>query len=342
MFVRNCWYVAAWSEEVQSKLLARTILGEPVVMYRTSDGAVHALQDRCAHRCMPLSKGAVIDDNVVCCYHGLTYAPSGACVRIPGATTVPASLKVASYTVHERYGAVWIWMGDPAQADPASIFACAGVDEQGGGHHYYFPVRANYLLVNDNLSDLLHQAYLHNPSFGGNATPLGEFRPRVHQQEQEMDVSWEWNGIEAPALFGEVGSIAGTSDGWNRSHFRAPSFYINRVGFARAGTGGIDSPLPQGDGKLSLVINQLITPETERTTHFFKIVHCPWPERLVPQLDRFIVNVNKEDIWACEAQQQVIDSSPGAEMHAIPTDVPVVQMHRIVDRLIAAERTSRS
>src|SRR5579871_27553 len=181
MFLRNFWYVGAWSDEVTEKPLARTLLAEAVALFRTSDGRVHALQDRCAHRRMPLSNGRVIEDRLVCAYHGLTYAPSGQCVRVPGQTQTPRGIAVRRFPAVERYGAVWIWMGDPEQADPAKIFRVADVAETGGGHHFYFHVKANYLLINDNLSDLLHQAYLHNPSFGGGANPLGEFNPHVAQ-----------------------------------------------------------------------------------------------------------------------------------------------------------------
>ncbi|HCH55792.1 MAG TPA: hypothetical protein DEV64_01780, partial [Rhodospirillaceae bacterium] len=54
MFVRNAWYVAAWETEISETPLARTILNEPVVMYRATDGIV-ALEDRCCHRALPLS-----------------------------------------------------------------------------------------------------------------------------------------------------------------------------------------------------------------------------------------------------------------------------------------------
>jgi hypothetical protein len=95
--------------------------------------------------------------------------------------------------------------------------------------------------------------------------------------------------------------------------------------------------MPQGAGKISFTVNQLITPETERTTHFFKIVACDWPDRLLPQLDRFIVDVNKEDIWACEEQQKVADQYPDAPMTAIPTDLPVVKMRQTIRRLEAEQ-----
>ena len=84
MFLRNYWYVAAWDHEVQRQsLFSRVILNEPVVFYRTSDGVPVALEDRCCHRHMPLSDGRLEGNNIQCCYHGLVYDPTGACVEVP-------------------------------------------------------------------------------------------------------------------------------------------------------------------------------------------------------------------------------------------------------------------
>ena len=43
----NAWYAAAWDHEVKRSLLARTICGEQLVLYRQPDGRVVALQDAC-------------------------------------------------------------------------------------------------------------------------------------------------------------------------------------------------------------------------------------------------------------------------------------------------------
>ena len=84
-YLRNAWYVAAWSDDlVEGQLLARTILKEPIVLFRKSDGNVAALQDRCPHRFAPLHMGKVVDgDRVQCPYHGLEFNASGACVLNP-------------------------------------------------------------------------------------------------------------------------------------------------------------------------------------------------------------------------------------------------------------------
>ena len=254
MLLRSFWYVAAWSAEISEKPLARTILSEALVLFRTPDGRAHALQDRCAHRRMPLSNGKLVGDTLVCGYHGLSYAASGRCVRIPGQAQAPSDISVRNFPAVERYGALWVWMGEAAQADPAKIFRLADVPEAGGGHPFYFHVKANYLLINDNLSDLLHQAYLHNPSFGGNANPLGEFVPEVQNEGARMVVRWDWKDVQAPGAFAETGRIQDLADGWNYSQFEPPSFYINQPGFATAGTGGLQSVLPQGNGKISFTV----------------------------------------------------------------------------------------
>src|SRR5271154_645098 len=111
MFIRNSWYVAAIPNEVGATPLARTILGDPVVMFRKKDGKVVALRDRCAHRMLPLSLGKVSGDEIQCAYHGFVYDCTGKCVHVPGLKHVPSIAKVQTYPVIERHGYVWIWMG---------------------------------------------------------------------------------------------------------------------------------------------------------------------------------------------------------------------------------------
>ncbi|TGT63233.1 aromatic ring-hydroxylating dioxygenase subunit alpha, partial [bacterium M00.F.Ca.ET.159.01.1.1] len=123
MFLRNCWYVAAWDHEVADRLVPTRILGEDIVLYRRTDGVVAALEDACPHRKLPLSMGRIKGDTVECGYHGLTFDSTGTCTRVPGAEKIPHVACVRSYPIAERYGLLWIWMGEAAKADPDLIFA---------------------------------------------------------------------------------------------------------------------------------------------------------------------------------------------------------------------------
>src|SRR5215475_13117307 len=119
MWIANAWYVAAWSHELKAgQLLARTIIDQPLVLYRTGSGEIVALEDRCCHRFAPLSLGRLEGDDLRCMYHGLKFARDGRCIEIPGQKLIPQSACVRGYPVAQRGSWVWLWMGEPALADP--------------------------------------------------------------------------------------------------------------------------------------------------------------------------------------------------------------------------------
>ena len=142
--------------------------GEPLVFYRTEDeGTPVALHDRCVHRRYPLSESGLDGDRIVCGYHGFTYDTTGACVYVPGQKRVPRTARVASYPVVEQDSLIWVWIGDPALADPQTIpraqhLAAPGWVTVRGME----PIDADYGLLVDNLLDLSHETYLHGGYIG--------------------------------------------------------------------------------------------------------------------------------------------------------------------------------
>ncbi len=170
-FLRNAWYVAAWSDGIgDGQLVPRTIMNEPVVLYRKGNGDVAALEDRCAHRFAPLHMGKIVGgDRIQCPYHGLEYDGSGVCVRNPhGAKNIPARARVKNYPVIEKHKAVWIWMGSaPADAGKIPDFSVLdNVPELHTTKRDSIVIRANYQLITDNLLDLSHTSYLHDGILG--------------------------------------------------------------------------------------------------------------------------------------------------------------------------------
>lgn len=167
MFLHNSWYVAAWAHELGDRPLARTILGEPIVLFRTASGAVGALRDRCPHRHLPLSMGKIVGEDIECGYHGMQFGVGGRCRAIPSQSLVPPSARVRAYPLREKYGWVWIWMGEADAADEALIpdfskltdpaFAAVGKTNH---------VRASYRLLIDNLLDLSHVGFVHTSTIG--------------------------------------------------------------------------------------------------------------------------------------------------------------------------------
>ena len=121
LFPLNAWYAVAWDHEVKHALTPRKLCNLDVVLYRTTAGAVVALEDACWHRLVPLSMGKLRGDDVVCGYHGLVYNAQGRCVHMPSQETINPSACVRGFPVAEKHRYVWVWPGDPAQADVALI-----------------------------------------------------------------------------------------------------------------------------------------------------------------------------------------------------------------------------
>lgn len=200
-FIRNLWYVAAWSHEVgQEKPIGRMVIGEPIVLYRTAGGSVAVLEDRCPHRHAALSLGKVEGDDLRCMYHGLKFSPAGRCIDIPASPEAP-KLSCRRYPAHEASNWIWVWMGEPEKADPSTIPEAFGLDDprltmMSGGMDY----SADYQLVHDNLLDLCHLDYLHEKSLGGYFdTRLSGVEVSIEKRARSLRISrWFKNMLIAP------------------------------------------------------------------------------------------------------------------------------------------------
>ena len=172
MFLKNAWYVAAWANEISHNLQQITVLSQKICIFKSQSGDFIALEDACPHRKMPLSKGRIKGDTVECGYHGLTFDCAGKCVWAPGQGHIPSDAKVHSYPLHEKYGLIWIWMGNTALADHHDIFEIENYDDPSWGINQgdAMALDCNYLLMCDNLLDPTHVAWVHAGSFGQPAT----------------------------------------------------------------------------------------------------------------------------------------------------------------------------
>src|SRR6202000_723295 len=113
-----------WSNpRPRGQVMEVTCAGKSIALYRDENGALHAMEDRCAHRQLKLSKGKVVGCNLVCTYHGWEYDGGGHCAKIPHdlfGNKMP-NIQLQSYPVDERYGLIWIFPGEPALATTRKI-----------------------------------------------------------------------------------------------------------------------------------------------------------------------------------------------------------------------------
>ncbi|MBM3488365.1 MAG: Rieske 2Fe-2S domain-containing protein [Alphaproteobacteria bacterium] len=232
MFLRNCWYVAAASQELGRKLLGRTILSEPVVMYRREDGTPIALEDRCAHRFLALSLGTLKGDTIECGYHGLVFDCTGRCVHVPGQKTIPERASIRSFPVVERWRLIWIWMGDAALADPALIPAIWRND-----HPAWtvvvgdpIPMKADYRMVADNLLDPSHVSFVHRTTLG--TDNVAEIPIETEQNGTLVRVTrWIMDSPAAP-VYAKLGGFTTPIDRWQIITYTPPSLLEVDMGAA--------------------------------------------------------------------------------------------------------------
>lgn len=192
----NCWYVAATGDELNDAPLARELLGRPVLLYRKADGQAVAMTDICPHRAVALSLGSLEGDNVVCGYHGATFAPDGSCVRVPSQANVPYDFTVRTYPVREVGPIVWIWMGDPGRAahrEPPELPWLA--DDGWTVFTAQKRVAANYMALHENSLDFTHLPHVH-----GELSPEGyrETPPALAIEVSEYSVFYRRTFPDGP------------------------------------------------------------------------------------------------------------------------------------------------
>jgi len=335
MYAHNCWYVAGWDHDVQGdRLHAIRIADEPVVVYRRQDGGLVALEDRCRHRFAPLSLGCREGDDLRCMYHGFKYAPSGRCIEIPGESTIPELARVRSYPVESRHSWIWVWIGEPAQADGALIPPAAGFDDKRWClRHGHLDYAAPYELINDNLLDFSHLAYVHRNSFGTGPAFAME-RPRVTRLPRGVRVD-RWMRPGASNVSMRYDRPAEELDFYSSYDFLVPGVLLMFSGVypagTRAATGEGIPPLEQAiSGSFT---SQAVTPMTADSARYFFSWGPNAGEGADAQADAMIKVAHQafaEDKVIIEAQHRVMRAGPHPAPLPTSADRAVLMFQRLM------------
>ncbi|ELF6206745.1 TPA: aromatic ring-hydroxylating dioxygenase subunit alpha [Pseudomonas putida] len=341
MYPKNTWYVACTPDEIAAKPLGRQICGEKIVFYRAQENKVAAVEDFCPHRGAPLSLGYVEDGNLVCGYHGLVMGCDGKTVSMPGQRVrgFPCNKTFAAV---ERYGFIWVWPGDQAQADPALIphLEWAVNDEwaYGGG---LFHIGCDYRLMIDNLMDLTHETYVHASSIG--QKEIDEAPPVTTVTGDEVVTSRHMENIMAPpfwrmALRGNGLADDVPVDRWQICRFTPPSHVLIEVGVAHAGKGGYHA---EAQHKASSIVVDFITPETDTSIWYFWGMarnFAAHDQTLTDNIREGQGKIFSEDLEMLERQQQNLLAYPERNLLKLNIDAGGVQSRKVLERIIAKER----
>ena len=168
----NDWHVVAKSGDIPPGSLQRArLLETDLVLWRAHNGTVQAWADRCPHRSVRLSAGKVVENTLVCLYHGLAYDPTGSCVHVPAhpGYQPPPQACAQTYQVKEQYNLVFVCLGEPAQTVPPFP------EWELPDYRFYttgpYTIAANAYRTIENFLDVAHFPFIHDGILGDPAMP---------------------------------------------------------------------------------------------------------------------------------------------------------------------------
>lgn len=317
----NHWYAVAWANQVKVReIVSVTIWQEAIAIYRDSNGKVYALEDACPHKGVALHKGIVQGENVACPYHGWEFDGKGNCVSIP---YLPAGQKLPcarakSYPIQEKYGIIWLFPGDPSQAEGKFIPDIVEFDSPDWlmvpvtGH-----MKAHFSICNENSMDVFH-GFLHQNLQGWFDPVLKSLRDTGDSVCAEYDVSYKgmmakWLGLSQNAREVTTRTIS--------VQYRYPHYYSNLEGVS------------------TLYLMRLPVSPTESRSFalfFFKIRLPQWlPESGKRLLQRFLekfvfMRFLKQDIEMMETEQQTYLKNP--QRRYVEINPAIIAIQRLIVR----------
>jgi phenylpropionate dioxygenase-like ring-hydroxylating dioxygenase large terminal subunit len=263
LFITNSWYCVERASEMSTLPFERIVCNEPIVFFQTAkSGILVALENRCPHRQAPLSMGKVVGDEIMCIYHGWTMNSSGACTHVPHQVNVSSNAAVKSYPIIEKWGFVWVWIGEPVRADQALIPEMPWlVAEDRSAVLSRFYVKANYQLMADNLLDVSHSDFLHASSFGSQAGKKGE----TDKVRQTLEITSDNSAVRCVRTLRDVelSPMAAAWGGFSRQVTRT-----HRQKWSPPNTVNIELIMENDENKITINHDHIMTPETETTCHY--------------------------------------------------------------------------
>lgn len=339
-YLMNAWYAAALSSEVGPEaLFHRRILDTSILIYRKQDGTAVAMHDRCPHRFAPLHLGKRAGDEVRCHYHALQFDCAGRCTHNPhGNGLIPKAAKIRAFPLEERYGFLWIWMGD-ADPDPGRLPDYGELDNgpATGVAFTYMHLKANYALIIDNVMDLSHIDHVH----GEIITTRGQLSPKIPQVEEHaasVSARWEWQQTPAMLIFADFMPEPGAEARMFFDITWTPPANIQLSVGATQNGGALD--LENCVGQYDL---HTCTPESPTSTHYFFATRR---NHIVDDGDYNVAKIRAmhtafetEDGPVIQAVQEEMGTNAFFSLNPVlmSNDIAPVKVRRVLERLIEEE-----
>lgn len=235
---KNFWYAVEFSKAITQRPTLVTLMGKKLAVYRDSQGKVVALDNRCAHRGASLAGGWVEGDCVRCPYHGWRYQSDGSCNEVPAnpaSTPIPKRAKVEAYPVQEKYGFIWIFIGDLPERDRPPLPSFPQFENPTREPSYsVYTFDANFTRTMENTLDVSHAPFMHGGSVGKSKTPentvIEDYELEVTEWGLSATLGIKINRINGPMRFFLKDD---DQDPWKQYIFGPPNITYSGVNFGK-------------------------------------------------------------------------------------------------------------
>ena len=321
---RRFWYPVLPVSRLDDGPKQFILLGEKIVVWRDGEGMVSALQDRCCHRTAELSRGYCENGVLVCGYHGWNYDRTGRCIKIPQLPSgrVPPNTRVTSYRADERYGYVWVCLGDEPLTGIPDI-----PEATRPGYRliqqFYEEMRTSGLRLMENSFDPAHVQFTHRGTFGD---PVDAADPQMDIMENEwgltmtVQVPVKNTGL-AKDVLGTAGSGAKTTRSVE-SIWWMPFFRRTKMVYPNGLEHTLCTAATPIDDRTSMICQFALRNDTEAQVRAEDVI----------AFDRKIV---EEDVFILEGTDPDVPLEARDVERSIAADKPGLMMRRMLLRLLA-------
>ena len=322
--LKEGWYVACTSSELRRrKIVGARILGLGIVVYRRNNGSVAALVDQCLHRGTMLSAGRLIDDCLVCPYHGWRYDGNGHLIHVPSQDgrrlpDKPHPYRLRSFAACEAYGLIWVYAGDE-DPDQTQIFPMPYWEQRPWTTYYMVSKFAGTVsALAQNFMDVPHTVYVHDKIFRKKTDRI--MRSTVETKPTSVEVTYHdsddsigmWPLLTNPKKQPLV----------HTDKFFAPN--ITRCDYHWGDDSGF-------------VITSQITPEDGRSCRVYTLIsyRFPWPDWvgrcLSPVIHAYTRTVLGQDIRIMRKNLAGLDNAPEHGNRNVRADLVHVGIERVIE-----------
>jgi nitrite reductase/ring-hydroxylating ferredoxin subunit len=171
-YLRRYWHPVALTSEVSEAPKPIRILGEDLVIFKTTKGNIGLVHKACPHRRASMVYGKTEERGIRCCYHGWLFSPDGKILETPGedsnsvsAEKLRETFKLGAYPVIEFNGLVFSYLG-PMDKIPEFPHYDSFEIPDNLSSPYRIDYNCNWIQVLDAIMDPVHTSFLHGQSSG--------------------------------------------------------------------------------------------------------------------------------------------------------------------------------